>query len=155
MPGFENYAVFEDGDIVNIRTGRVLKRGDNGCGSLHVSLVNDDGERKTVPVRKLVAAAYLPEKPTPRHVLTHTDGDYTNCGANNLEWVTRANLQWKFFRLEMGMDPHSQRIRIIETGETFHDILACADYLDGDAKWIHRATMNSNWEYKGYHFEYV
>lgn len=153
--GWPNYVVFDDGDIVNIKTGRTLKPGDNGNGSVHVYLSNGNDRKKTIQVRKIVAEAFLPMRPSPDHVLSHIDGDYHNCAADNLEWRTRSNIQFRRVLRESEDHDEIRKVRIIETGEVFDNIFDCADYLDGDAKFIHRTTLNSNWEYKGYRFEYI
>lgn len=54
-----------------------------------------------------------------------------------------------------GNNPYERRIEIIETGEVFENIFECAKAIDGEAKYIHRTTRNSNWEYKGLHFRYI
>lgn len=146
--------VFDDGDVVNIKTGRIMKQGDNGNHSLHVYLTNAKGGR-THQVRKLVADAFLDPRPSPRHVLTHLDGDYTNCSAENLTWDTRSAIQFRRVLREEGQRSEVRRVRIKETGDVYDNIFECAKVLDGDPRLIHRTTLNSNWEYLGYTFEYL
>lgn len=155
IPNHPNYLVTEDGEVINLRRQRVMKPGDNGHRSLHVYLRGDvPGGGKTYQVRRLVADAFLEEKPGPDYVLTHINGDYTDCSAENLKWDTRRNIQVKALLTMRGHDIE-QPIRIIETGETFKNIFECADAIDGNPRLIHRTTMNSNWEYRGMRFEYV
>jgi hypothetical protein len=49
----------------------------------------DDGQ-KTFLIHHLVADAYLPPKPSPRHELRHKNGDHSDNRAENLEWGTRS-----------------------------------------------------------------
>lgn len=156
IPGHPNYVVFEDGDVVNMRTGRVLSPGDNGQRSLHVYLSGGSHYKgRTVQVRKLVAEAFLPSKPSPDHVLTHIDNDYRNCSAENLAWETRSDIQFQSILRDSVGTPATDQVRIVETGEIFDNIFVCAKAIKGDAKQIHKCTLNSNWEYKGYHYEYI
>lgn len=56
-------------------------------------------ETKHTPVliHHLVAAAFLPAKPTPKHEINHKNGVKADARADNLEWVTRAeNCQHAF-----------------------------------------------------------
>lgn len=57
-------------------------------GYLTVRLVID-GKRKRFAVHRLVAAQYLPPRPSDQHEVRHLDGDKTNNRASNLAWGTR------------------------------------------------------------------
>lgn len=154
IPGHPNYLIGEDGVVYNIKRHTTLKPGDNGHKSLHVYLRGENGGGKSYQVRRLVADAFLPPKPGPEYVLTHVNGDHTDCSAQNLMWDTRQNIQVRSLLTMRGHDIH-QPIRIINTGQVFKNIFECADELDMNPRLIHKTTMNSNWEYRGLRFEYV
>jgi hypothetical protein len=48
-----------------------------------------DGKRVRVAVHRLVAAKYLPPRPSPNHEIRHLDGNKSHPSADNLEWGTR------------------------------------------------------------------
>jgi len=51
------------------------------------SLYTDDGGRRTIPVHRLVALAFLGPRPTGYHT-DHIDGDRSNNRADNLRYIT-------------------------------------------------------------------
>lgn len=86
--GFENdYAVSDLGRVVSFRRGerRILRAGLTSAGYPSVVL----GRRKTKLVHRLVAEAFIGPCPEGQ-VVRHKDGHRDNCGADNLEYGTRA-----------------------------------------------------------------
>jgi hypothetical protein len=69
--------------------GRVLtaKKKSNGYRQVDLSR-NDTKDRRLI--HQLVAAAFLPARPSACHHPNHIDGDKANNVAGNLEWATRA-----------------------------------------------------------------
>lgn len=65
--------------------GKTLIPHLNGKGYLHVGL--SSGKSRTVVVHKLVANAFLGERPE-GYVINHIDGNKENNAALNLEWCT-------------------------------------------------------------------
>lgn len=86
--GYENYAVTEDGDIVNVRNGNIIKPVISQQGYMYVSL-SQHGKKKRAAVHRLVMIAFegfVRGKP----IVNHIDGDKTNNRYSNLEWTTYA-----------------------------------------------------------------
>lgn len=84
---FETYAVNKKGEILNLRSKRLMKLYPNidAGGYLQVTLVNENGN-KTLRVHQIVAKTFIPlieEKP----FIDHIDRDRTNNNVNNLRWV--------------------------------------------------------------------
>jgi hypothetical protein len=48
------------------------------------------GRTRDASIAPLVAAAFLPPKPSPHAILKHRDGDRSNCAAGDLYWATRS-----------------------------------------------------------------
>jgi len=59
---------------------------DDGYASVRLTI---DGKRKKLAVHRLVAAKYLPPRPSKAHEIRHLDGDRMNPHAENLAWGTR------------------------------------------------------------------
>lgn len=64
----------------------VQQLNDNGYPSVRITLA---GKRVHYSVHSLVAAAFLPNKPSTRHEIRHLDGEKTNNHADNLAWGTQ------------------------------------------------------------------
>lgn len=87
------YEVSSDGRVFSIDSGwrgygeRELKQALNASGYPSVRLMMG-GRRKRVTVHSLVAAAFLPPRPSGKHEVRHLDGDKHNNRAENLAWGT-------------------------------------------------------------------
>lgn len=96
IPGYLNYKVSNLGRVKSIgrmdargerRKGKILSRTMNPSGYMMVTLY-EGGQRKTYTVHKLVASAFIGDRPNGTEV-NHIDEDKTNNSADNLEYVTR------------------------------------------------------------------
>ena len=86
IEGYENYEVTTTGEVINTKTGRVLKSGKNTCGYLHVVLCKN-GKTKIKRIHRLVAEAFIPN-PDNLPCVNHKDENKTNNCVDNLEWCT-------------------------------------------------------------------
>ena len=88
IPGYEGlYVVSNNGRVMNVRSGRVLKVFDNYLGYKIVSLCRS-GKQKTFSVHRLVAEAFIKNPDNLREV-NHKDEDKSNNNVDNLEWCDR------------------------------------------------------------------
>ena len=88
IEGFENYLIFENGDIVNVNTGLKLKHSKNMYGYLKVCLYKN-GKKSFKQIHRLLAQAYIPNlnnKPQVDHINRIRDDNRLE----NLRWVTRS-----------------------------------------------------------------
>ena len=94
IPGYPGYEVAPDGRVFSVASNwrgygpRELAQDRNSHGYPSVRLMVG-GKRKRVCVHWLVAAAFLPPRPTPHHEVRHLDGNKANNHHQNLGWGTR------------------------------------------------------------------
>lgn len=69
--------------------GRILKSSCACNRYPSIGLLNEDGERRTREIHRLVAEAFLGPPPSAEHEVAHGDGDKTNNQVSNLRWATR------------------------------------------------------------------
>ena len=85
IEGFENYLIFEDGVIINIKTGREMKlKIDNGY--YRVGLYKN-GKQQNFLVHRLIALAYIPN-PDNKPCIDHINRITTDNRIENLRWAT-------------------------------------------------------------------
>ena len=85
---YENYILFENGDIINADTGRLLAQ-RNRCGYKAVTLFNKYRERKTHNVHRLLALTYI-NKPTGKDCVDHINRCKSDNRLENLRWVSKS-----------------------------------------------------------------
>lgn len=85
--GYEGlYEVSSEGRVRNVKTGRILKPGNNGRGYLYVCLYKN-GAVKNHCLHRLVAQAFI-QNPNKLPEVNHKDEIRTNNNLDNLEWCT-------------------------------------------------------------------
>lgn len=91
VPGFPAYCIDQDGTVYNKRTGDALRVrivGGLPCVDVDTRPRATAQSRPSVPVRLLVARAWLPRLRAKDRgaTLRHLDGDQMNSRADNLVW---------------------------------------------------------------------
>ena len=84
---FKNYAVSTNGEVKNIKTGRVLKQWNNTTGYKMVDL-SHDGISYHKHVHRLVAEAFIPN-PDNKPTVDHIDRNRVMNTVDNLRWAKR------------------------------------------------------------------
>jgi hypothetical protein len=84
-----DYAVSNLGRMASMKRNkwRTLNPSKDSGGYVVVGMWHDAKSKRPL-VHRLVAAAFLPDAPSPAHEVNHKDGDKANNRADNLEWVT-------------------------------------------------------------------
>ena len=87
IKGYEGlYKVNRNGDVINCKTGKLLKKSDHGEGYMVVTLINNR-KCKTTLVHRIVAETFL-DNPEKLPCVNHKDENKSNNSVENLEWCT-------------------------------------------------------------------
>lgn len=89
---FDHYEVTENGDVYSMKMWRgrgkiKLKPHPNSHGYMRVVIYNQ-GKPKTISIHHMVAAQFLPPRPSIQHEIRHLDGNKLNNHYTNLKWGT-------------------------------------------------------------------
>lgn len=95
--GFDNYALTDNQDVVNIKSGRTLRVTDTGRGYKTVVLYKN-GERISKPLHRLVCETYKPVDGMEKLTVDHIDGNKLNNHPDNLEFVTATENIKRYWR---------------------------------------------------------
>lgn len=167
IDGFDNYAVSDDGRVINKKRGieKALKIDRYGYGN--VALYRD-GKEYHRKVHRLVAEAYI-ENDGNKPQVNHIDGNKLNNNVDNLEWVTCSeNMKHAY---ETGLNPKhasygmrgkknpnggapGKPVIINETGEVYKSIVECAKAHNFREKSITEALHGRCKTHRGYSFSF-
>lgn len=86
IPNYENYWIFDNGDVYNENTKQILK-GSIGEHGYRYYRLSKDNKKKMFYGHRLVAEAFL-DNPNDLPVVNHKDGNKLNNNVDNLEWVS-------------------------------------------------------------------
>lgn len=85
------YEVSSEGNVRNLKTGRILKPFYNTQGYARVNLTcayNDKTKQTWKLVHRLVAQAFIPNNDQSKTIINHKDENPRNNSVANLEWCT-------------------------------------------------------------------
>ena len=102
--GYSNYAVRDDGLVINIKHVRELSFDLTEKGYCRVTMRNDDGVYVKEAVHRLVAQAFIPN-PESKPEVNHKDNLTQNNCTSNLEWCTHTeNMNHAAFQGRLNAD---------------------------------------------------
>lgn len=152
VKNFPDYEALRDGNIRNRKTGRILKTHSDNKGFKKVTL-RQNKKPHTVRAARVIADSFYSENPSGLDVC-YRDGDKQNTAPDNLIFCTRSESVNRSF--EDGRREFATRVkvRIVETGEVFRSIRACAIALGNEAYRFSIADCLDDpyRTFKGYHF---
>lgn len=147
------YEISEYGQVRNLKTGRILKTASNGYGYPHLHLYFGSGVSVKRTIHRLVAIAFC-EGYRPDLQVNHEDGNKLNNHYSNLTWVTGyENLQHSYTHNLASSLPIP--VLVVETGEVYPGIRACARALNLDPIRISQCLRGIFKSHKGYTFCHV
>lgn len=154
VPNYSNYEVSDDGRVKNKKRNRLLK--PRIVKGYHRVVLCEQNVCRPITVHRLVADVFCPGDHTGLQV-NHKDGNKTNNCANNLEWVTQSENNYHAYRtgLRTPPCPSRRRVRIVETGEEFDTLSACARHIQGSKRHVGECIDGIRKTHKGYHFEEI
>lgn len=145
---FKNYAVSTNGEVKNIKTGRILKPYDNGTGYCKVDLYNG-GIKSKCRIHRLVAEAFIPN-PDNKPTVDHIDRNPKNNTVENLRWATQE---------EQNDNSGTQRKVIIAAKDGIEHVFdsqgSCARELGLSGSNINSCLRGRLKTHKGYTFRYL
>lgn len=147
--GFPDYAVSNQGNVMNARLGHMLTPNVNSYGYLKVGL-RRDGVTHHRYVHRLVAEAFAGGF-TPQTRMYPHDGDWGNNEVTNIRFRKGRGLgHYRKPKNEVTI----RRIRIVETGEVFPNVHDCARHIGADSSTMYKVLHGGRKSHKGLTFEY-
>ena len=89
IDGYENYEISNQGNVRNIKTGKVLKPCKNSCG-YYLVILSKNGIKQTLKIHRLVALHFIPNPENLREI-DHINQDKANNSITNLRWISKSN----------------------------------------------------------------
>ena len=89
IEGFPNYRIYTNGDVQNIKTGRILKARINTGGYKFVTL-SEKGLYKHMRTHRLLGIYFKSKPSSTCTMVDHIDRDRLNNNLDNLRWVSRS-----------------------------------------------------------------
>lgn len=85
---YNNYYIYDNGDVENVTTGKILSGSISAHGYKYYRL-SKDGIKGRFYAHRLVAEAFIPN-PNNLPIVNHIDGDKLNNSVENLRKLTRS-----------------------------------------------------------------
>lgn len=150
LKNFPSYNCSSEGRIMNIKTQRILKTFIDKDGYRLVCL-RKNNQQYTVKVGKIIAETFLGEQPG--MVVSYKNGDGADCCIGNLVWRTKQESILAAFERGGRVAPRQISVRVIETGDCYESLRACAREIGCSQTDISQYLAGRRASVKGYHFE--
>ena len=151
IPRYPDYEINEKGDIR--RKGSDSLRKTCLVRGRKKIILKHNG--RTEYVSRLVAETHIPNT-NKQPIVRHLDGNNENNHIRNLEWTDRSTVQKDAYGLGIyapGGNESPKRIVVLETGEIFPSIRACARAIGGSPSGIRQCLNGEISKHKGKTFK--
>ena len=91
IEGYDNYVIFEDGVVINIKTGIEMKSRLNKTGYYRIALSNNK-KQKYFRLHRLLALAFIPN-PDNKETVDHINRVRSDNRLENLRWASKSDQQ--------------------------------------------------------------
>lgn len=162
IEGHPRHQVSLRGDIRHKYKKNILKPHIDKDGYCRMSL----GSVDNVPVHRIVCSTFYGPPSGDNYQVNHIDTNRQNNHVLNLEWTTPSeNIKWGVQKgnvdplkaSKCAAEVNPKPVRIIETGETFPSVKACAEHFGVRPTNISRVIVGQRkgQRFHGYHLEFV
>ena len=152
---YENYLIYDDGNVFNTNTNKMLS-GSIGQNGYKYYRLSKNNKKKIFYAHRLVAEAFLENKDN-LPVVNHKDGNKLNNSVDNLEWCTAKEND--IHARNTGLKLQNKPIKAInidtEYSICFESLSECARYFSTNKGTIHRVLSGKRNKYKNFQFIYV
>ena len=159
IPGFNNYLATTDGLILHKSTLIPVNTRLDKDGYPRITIEDDDGNKLTRFVHRLVAITFIPN-PDNKPQVNHKDGNKLNPSADNLEWVTNSENSAHAISigLNIGYKLHkSVPIQQIKDGIVIKEYpsINSVRYDGFDVSNVNKCLRGRSKTYRGYEWRYI
>lgn len=121
VPGFTRYAVSYEGEVIDLKTEKILKTSVNKSKKNAYVFIEirdpDKNTNRSIGLHRFVALAWVKNDDVfNKTIVNHIDGDKTNYSVKNLEWVDVSGNNNHAFSAGLRPENVSVKIRDKETG---------------------------------------
>lgn len=157
------YLVTANGDVINERTGRVLKQKLSNCGYKMVGLW-DNHRSLTKTVHLLVAEAFIPN-PENKEQVNHINGIKTDNRVENLEWMSQSENQMHRYHVlgkkkttwnvDKAVAATRKSVVCQETGEVYASVVGAAKAFGKCASLLSYHLHGKRNDFAGLHWRFT
>lgn len=151
LKGYPDYFVSSHGRVFSERSYTFLNVGTSGYSKINI--YTREGTVQLL-VHRLVAECFVPGMDHGLEV-NHIDGDKANNDCSNLEWVTSRENNLHALQTGLRVPSGQKRVCIVETGESFQSIAACARHIGGTLKGVSSVLRGDKGSHRGLTFTYL
>ena len=138
---FSNYEISNYGNIINKTTKYTLNPSIKS-GYLCLSLTNDDGDRKSIKIHRLVALSFIPN-PENKYSVNHIDHNKLNNNLINLEWATSSEQNKHRRKPKKEIQELISSRAVWRIDKNTNEKLECYKTIRAAAQWIFDNNLTS------------
>lgn len=142
IEGYNNYSVSNLGNVKNNKTNKLMKSTVKG-GYSTINLINNNGDRNSFKVHRLVALAFIPN-PENKSDVNHIDRNKTNNCVTNLNWMTKTeNQKHKFLTNTKPITTNKNKV-ILRKCKDNGNILEKYNSIEEAGIWVYNNDLSSS-----------